>query len=86
MKPPGRLLRFKVKLKNGAIVGQDFSWFEWEEDGTIFDVHKLNEDKAQLRAYGYGVIGDKDGKSYGNGALYAKWSDIEVIEEIDVSS
>ena len=74
-----RALRFKVRIKEGAIVGQDMSCAEWEDDGTIFDVHSFTEDKARLVACGYGVLGDS-GKSYGNGALFVKKSDLIFLD------
>ncbi len=71
-----RMLRFRAQIKDGAIVGQDFSWAKWENDGTVFHIHFINEEKVKCTAYGYGVIDRLDGKSYGNGSLYAYAKDL----------
>lgn len=76
-----RMLRFKARIKDGALVGQDFSACRWRDDGTVFDIHMINEERARCVAYGYGVIGSNDGKSYGNGALFANKNDLTLVED-----
>ena len=61
----------KARIRDGAIVGQDFSQHEWQDDGTVFDVADFNKERKKLTAPGYGLLRD-----YGNGALYVKSVDL----------
>ena len=71
-----------VRIKNGATVGQDFSVFQWENDGTIFEAKdRLVGERKQCIADGYGS--QLDYESYGNGALYAKPSDLIFLSGIN---
>jgi hypothetical protein len=71
----------KAMIKTGAIVGQDFHWAKWRNDGEIFDVESkgvLFEVKGErvLTAPGYGEMGN-----YGNGSLFVKEEDLIYIDD-----
>lgn len=66
----------KAKIKDGATVGQDMSYFVWTQPDTIFEVEKYSKDRVRLTAPGYGGI------PYGNGRIYAKKEDIEKVTNI----
>lgn len=74
-----RRIKYKAKIKDGALVGQDFSYSRWKDDGTTFDVYYFTKVRAKCIAYGYGEISE-DGKSYGNGALYVDREDLVYLE------
>lgn len=66
----GRLAKIKV----GATVGQDFSFFRWpkEYEDFIFEVEDaglVDKSRKILRKHGFGITG-KGGEAYGNGAVY----------------
>ncbi len=68
----------KVRIVDGAIVGQDFSFWKWDEDNTIFtvdDIFGQPKLRCRLIAEGYGT---KD--NYGNGAVYANMEDLRRID------
>ncbi len=57
----------KVRVRTGAIIGQDMGVHKWTDNGEIFTVMgKVNETRYKLIADGYG---DLKG-NYGNGAIY----------------
>lgn len=70
----------RVRVKRGAIVGQDFKHFAWpanERDvDTVFEPAYFDDERVTLRAPGFGGLG-----AYGNGALYAMNTDIEPADE-----
>ena len=75
----------KAKIKDGAVVGVDFSFVTWKDNGEIFDVYTFNEDRKELIADGYGNL-DKP-NAYGSGALFVKNTDvIFCIEPLDVAT
>lgn len=64
----------RARIKCGTIVGQDFSFYKWEDDQIVFDVYflcvekhtgKPDKIKYNLVAEGYGKKGN-----YGSGALF----------------
>lgn len=69
-----------VRIKTGALVGQDFHTVPWNDCGEEFIISEiLNKDKVQLKAYGYGHK-----NKYGNGAVYANPKDLcRVVSPVD---
>ena len=65
----------KVRIKDGAIVGQDMGYFIWKDNGEIFEAISFGISRAKLIADGYGII-SSDKKGYGNGALYVNIKDL----------
>jgi len=82
----------KYRIKKGATVTQDFSFFTWPDEkknlNTIFildDKFSINEEhRVKLIADGYGVLKNNiyhlDGK-YGTGALYVSSNEIIPVDE-----
>lgn len=69
----------KVKIKTGAIVGQDFSFYKWGKESIIFTIDSnSSKNRYKLVADGYGNLKG----NYGNGAVYANKSDLIVVSEI----
>lgn len=54
----------RARINKHSIVGQDFSFFKWDNDNVVFNVFPLSGKKVMCVADGYG------GKLYGNGAVY----------------
>ncbi|MFA5174762.1 MAG: hypothetical protein WC438_06290 [Candidatus Pacearchaeota archaeon] len=82
----------KYRIKKGATVGQDFSFFSWPDKKKNLDMifildEKFSVDKerrVKLIADGYGIL--KDNKyhlsgEYGNGSLYVSSEDIIPVVE-----
>jgi hypothetical protein len=77
-----------VRIKRGALVGQDFGFWHWGEIryldklDTVFEllpkeVFSTNEGRRMIRAYGFGVLnGDNSGEAYGNGSIFVKETDL----------
>lgn len=64
----------KVRIRNGAIVGQDMGFQKWTYDDTVFTIDaKITQNKFKLVTIGYG---SDCGDNYGNGALYVKREDM----------
>lgn len=62
----------KVRIKDGALVGIDFAFWGWENNGEVFTIaDKLSNGRIKLVAPGYGEKGN-----YGNGAVYAGKADL----------
>ena len=60
----------KVKLRKGAIYGQDFAQWQWEdEDSPAFTVKYVLNGHLVCVAPGYGI---HEPDQYGNGAIYVK--------------
>ena len=62
----------KTRIKHGAIVGQDFSFYEWQNKSIVFAITciRKRENKrleCQLTAPGYGEMTTNN---YGNGCVY----------------
>ena len=74
----------KAKIKDGAVVGVDFSFVTWKDNGEIFDVYTFNEDRKELIADGYGNL-DKP-NAYGSGALFVKNTDVIFCEDTPVTT
>lgn len=74
----------KAKIKDGAVVGVDFSFVTWKDNGEIFDVYTFNEDRKKLVADGYGNL-DKP-NAYGSGALFVKNTDVIFCEDTPVTT
>jgi hypothetical protein len=68
------------RIKDGAIVGQDFSRFVWYNSNCVFDLEDFTQDRFKATTYGFGKPGSG---SYGNGALFVKKKDVELISEDD---
>ena len=80
----------KVKIKTGALIGQDFGFFRWPEElsDMTFDVDKerdfVDEYHCVLTAYGFGQRSTPyDSKSYGNGALHVRRTEHLIFLESD---
>ena len=58
------------------MIGQDHGRLKWEDKGEVFDVYEFSDFLNVCEALGYGILGTKDGKGYGNGALFARPSDL----------
>ena len=74
----------KAKIKDGAVVGVDFSFVTWKDSGEIFDVYTFSEDRKKLVADGYGNL-DKP-NAYGSGALFVKNTDVIFCEDTPVTT
>lgn len=83
------------RIKSGATVFQDHSFPVWGvhigigEVDRPFIITEQNSDynSYTLRAFGYGLLGEKiyDSDCYGNGALFVKSTDVVIIPEIDAA-
>ncbi len=83
-------MKRKYKIKIGAQVDQDMSFFYWDEKyypgklDTAFEIDGKRDifpsKRICLIAHGFGIIGGNDGKSYGNGAIYVKKEDLIPVE------
>jgi hypothetical protein len=83
----------KVRIKTGAVIWQDFSFYEWTDNGEIFDIENVvfsGKDTVSLKAYGYGLLGQyrKDGtyddKAYGNGGLFVDKKDLILMDDLEI--
>jgi len=63
----------QARIKGGAIIGCDMHAVRWRDDGEVFEVFPLIENKVRLMAPGYG------GEPYGNGPLYVRTEDLILI-------
>jgi hypothetical protein len=61
----------KVTIKDGALVGQDFSFFDWHGGDIEFTAVQFTKEHCKLTAPGYGIPGD-----YGNGAIFVNNKDV----------
>lgn len=80
----GRLAKVKV----GATVGQDFSFFKWPEEYKylIFEVENpgfFDRTRRVLKRHGFGIMG-KGGEAYGCGAIYV--SEKSLLYEDDLGN
>lgn len=69
----------KATIRNGATVGQDFSWYVFNCPDMVFRVEGSVNDRIMLVRDGYGSF--KPGESYGNGVLYVKKKDVVYKEK-----
>lgn len=65
----------KIRIRDGAIVGQDMGWISWKDCGEVFDIAAVLHDKVKAVALGYG----RD-PEYGNGALFVGFRDLLTVE------
>lgn len=75
----------KVRIKVGAPVSQDFSFFRWQEEysDVVFDAEPLqngvwNMGRYKLRANGFGELGQGN---YGNGAVFTDIKNLMVVDK-----
>lgn len=69
-----------VRIKPGAKVGQDFTWFSWGQDLNVFIVDSIVMDYGyKLVARGYGHKED-----YGNGKIYVAKGDVIPVDPQDL--
>ena len=72
-------LKFKAKIRIGALVGQDHGWFKWPncavpkllskiDPDMEFDCTELDGGRFDAVAPGFGIHGNPS--QYGNGSLY----------------
>lgn len=73
------------RIKEGAVVSQDFSVYRWENPKLVFKIvtkrdssmFSLDDKYEELVAAGYGIIDESEGVNlYGNGSLFVKRSDL----------
>lgn len=77
----------RARIRDGAGVGQDHSFFRWKDNGEIFDcelfklidIERGESERWKLKAFGYGQTGQEG--SYGNGALYVNSEDLIPVKE-----
>lgn len=76
-------MKIKFPKNNKLRYSQDFSVGIGIPSGVEFEVEFLDDkkEKAKLIAYGYGFSGGKNGKAYGNGAIYISKGDINYKEQ-----
>ncbi len=80
------------KIKIGAQVDQDMSCIHWNEKyypgklDTVFEIDAKKggfpSGRVCLIAHGFGILGSRDGKAYGSGAIYVKQEDLIPIQEL----
>ena len=69
----------KARIRKGAIVGIDMSFWEFDDETIVFDVENISDDRRRLTAFGYGQIGKGPG-SYGNGGVFVHLKDIIPVD------
>jgi hypothetical protein len=68
-------------IKMGSVVGQDFSFFEFNKPEQIFDIEVVSANRCRCTAKGYGDLnGPLDGSWYGNGKIYTSKENIVFLE------
>jgi hypothetical protein len=72
------LLGKRVRIKEGAVVGQDTRFYDWDKPDGVFTVKQLIDNRIKLTAPGYG-----EPDNYGNGCLYVYGGDVALEEEGD---
>ena len=62
----------KARIKKGALVGQDMSFYTWGDDDTVFDVQDFDGQRKKLTAEGHGYTCMRKGchDCYGNGPIF----------------
>ncbi len=71
----------KAKIKDGALIGCDFHYCSWKDEGEIFTVEDIGcVGRRRLIADGYGSK-----EHYGNGALYAREEDLIYVDEAQLT-
>jgi hypothetical protein len=69
-------------IKDGSIVGQDFSFFKFNNPTQMFEIEPCTPGRSVCTARGYGQLnGPRDGSWYGNGKLYTLNDNIIFIEQ-----
>jgi len=75
----------KCRIKKGAMVGQEFSQFEWGDDQTVFTASgSITNGRRKCIGNGHGEL--NPGKQYGSGAVYVKDCDLVSVDKAIVSS
>ena len=76
----------EVTIKNEALVGQDFQFFDWKEGDIIFKIEEIigTDNRCKLVADGYGNLKEPD--MYGNGAVYVNVNDLINIRKFNMIS
>ena len=76
----------EVTIKNEALVGQDFQFFDWKEGDIIFKIEEIigTDNRCKLVADGYGKLKEPD--MYGNGAVYVNVNNLIKIKEKNLCS
>ena len=70
----------KFKIKKGAMVGQDYGWFKWGNDQTVFIASEfITNGRRRCIGDGYGEFAE--GKQYGSGAVYVNDCDLVPADE-----
>ena len=73
----------KVKVKKGAVVGQDFNFFRWEDEDLVFSFDGyISKERVSLKRYGFGYLAGTDYQgphlhdAYGNGGIFVNEKDL----------